>query len=216
MRVYAQLFDEKMITPVGYLMAKEVQSYTLADNAHEYVDMPTDHPWRKLLVRAQRDGAEFTAQLAHMKLSQEADKKVIFDHDSRDVVLQQMSQSPPYREHLYGSGYAVAKNHWCTPALYVRFGRTSWRTTVAGGDGAMYSGAGGRFQHIQAAAGPNWQAICEGFLPHAVMEYPFGLQDEINDWFNVSGLGSVKLDITGGAAVGTANCEVCLQQFVQY
>jgi len=216
MRVFARLFDEKSISPVGFLMSKEIQQYSLSNDAHKYIDMPIDHAWRKLLIRAQRDGAEFTSQLDHLKLSQDADKKVIFDQACRDVVFQQISQTPPYREHHYGSGYTVAMYRFCTPSLYVRFGGVAWRASIGGGYQAFYGGAGGRYQQVQASAGPNWQCFLEGWLPHAMLEYPFGIQNDIDDWFDVSGIGSLKLDLTAGSSVGTSTCEVCLQQLRRY
>jgi len=216
MQVFAELFDEKVITPVGYLMGKEVESYTLGDNAHHYVDMPTDKVWRKLLVRAQRNGTDWASQIAHIKLSQDADKKVIFDHDSFPFAAHQASQVRPYREHIFGSGNIAARYGYCTPGFHVRFASTAWRATIGGGDQAFFGGSGGRFQYIQAVAGPNWQAIVEGWLPHSVVEYPFGLQQDIGDWFDPVNVGSMKLDITGGAAVDTQPCDVFLQELVKY
>ncbi|GAH45608.1 unnamed protein product [marine sediment metagenome] len=40
--VLAHTFDEKMITPSGFLMHKEIKSWNLAADAHEYTDLPTD------------------------------------------------------------------------------------------------------------------------------------------------------------------------------
>jgi len=216
MGVFARMFDEKVISPSGFLMAKEIQEYSLANNAHEYIDMPTDLAWRKLLIRAQEDGSGLTSQLAHIKLSQDGDKHVIIDEDSGKLVHRLISQIPPYREHLFGSGYVAATNHFCTPALHCRFGGAQWRAAVAVQDEAFYAGDGGRFSHSQTGAGPNWQCIVEGWLPHAVLDYSFGIQSEKEDWFVPPASGSVKLDLTGGAAVAGEICEVCLQQYRPY
>ncbi|GAI57748.1 unnamed protein product, partial [marine sediment metagenome] len=54
----------------------------------------------------------------------------------------------------------------------------------------------------------------EGYLPHGVFEIPFGLQDDPNDWYDVSRIGSLKADIIGGSSTGTA--ELMLQQLRTY
>ena len=46
--VLAHIFDEKTPAPSGFLMHKEIKSYTLAASTHEYTDLPTDYLYRKL------------------------------------------------------------------------------------------------------------------------------------------------------------------------
>lgn len=48
--VYADVFDDKKISPIGFLMTKEQYSYLPTASAWEYVDLATDHPYRQILV----------------------------------------------------------------------------------------------------------------------------------------------------------------------
>ncbi|GAJ12142.1 unnamed protein product, partial [marine sediment metagenome] len=71
MTVLAYIFDEKMITPSGFLMHKEIKSWSLADGTHEYTDLPTDYPYRKLFLRAQEYDAGPIDQIEQIKLSED-------------------------------------------------------------------------------------------------------------------------------------------------
>jgi len=214
--VFAQLFDQKTISPIGFLMHKEIKSYTLQNSTHEYTDLPLDYPYRKLLIRAQRVGVEPHFQIDHIKLSQDVDKVVPFNLTMNDIIRTIVSQTRPYREGIIGAGRTAARYFFCVPTYMVTFGGSTWRAASATGDVSFYDGDGGRFQEIQASASTNWSANIAGWLPHAVLDIPFGLQNEIADWFDVSGIGNLKLDITGGGSVGTAYAQIMLQQLRRY
>jgi len=216
MEVLAHTFDEKVPSPTGFLMAKELVSYTLANNAHEYIDLPTDHPYRKLFVSPRRPGTQPDVQLAHVKLSQDGDKKVVFDEDIRELVAILLSNTPPCEELISGAGTTTLRDFGCMPAIAVNPIGSGHHPTV-NEHVTFHTGDGGRFREIQGAAGPNWKAHVKGWCPHCAIEIPFGLQDEIADWFDVEKIGSLKLDITGGGAVGDSQtCQVFLQQLRNY
>lgn len=215
--VTARCFDEKVISPVGFLMHKEIKSYTLVNSAHEYTDLPTDYPYRKLFIRAQRYGTDPSIQLSNIKLTEDVDKKIPFDHNTMVLVNSIVTDTKRYREYILGPGTTTARYFYCTPAFYVGFAACAWRSASAVGNISLYEGDGGRFTEIQENAGPNWSAIIDGYLPHGVIEVPFGLQDEIADWYEVAKIGSLKLDLTAGSSVGTSqSCEIFLQQLKRY
>lgn len=215
--VLAHMFDEKAPTLTGFFMHKEIKSFTLANASHEYTDLPTDHPFRKLFVRAQRYGTGPEYQIDTMKLSEETDKRILFNHTMFQLLRVMASQTRPYREWIIGPGSSSAQFFYCTPCYWPGFAAAGWRASIGGGDKNIYVGDGGRFQYVQTASGPNWQALCEGWAPHGVLEIPFGLQGEIEDWYNVSGLGNLKLDVKGGSSVGSSQtCEIFLQQYRPY
>ena len=53
-----------------------------------------------------------------------------------------------------------------------------------------------------------------GWLPNHCFEFPFGYDKDLDDWYDVSRLGSLRLRIEGGSANGTAG--VVLQQLRRY
>jgi len=217
LRVIAHLFDEKTISPIGFLMQKEVKTYTLGDSSHEYTDLPLDHPYRKLFIRGQRDSYTYDNQIANIKLSEDGDKKVPFNQSSYNLVRGVISQTKPYCEGIKGAGHPAGRFYFCTPCFDVTFAGAQWRNvTQTDNVPHFYGGAGGYFEECQVTGAGNWSAICQGWLPHAVLEIPFGLQGDIADWYDVSGLGNLKLDITGGGSVGTAYAQIMLQQLRRY
>lgn len=215
--VLAHIFDEKSITPEGFLMHKEIKSYTLANGSHEYTDLPVDFPYRKLFVRAQRYGYGPEAQVDIIKLSEDVDKKVPLNHNVQQILQVITGLTRPYREWIIGPGAATAKNFYCTPTHWPALSGSPWRSASLTTGLVFYEGDGGRFQTSQAAAGPNWQVLVEGWAPHGVIAIPFGLQNEIADWYDVAKIGNLKLDITAGGAVGdNQTAEIFLQQLRKY
>jgi hypothetical protein len=52
-----------------------------------------------------------------------------------------------------------------------------------------------------------------GWLPHGVICFPFGQQDQLDDWYDVTGLGSLRLRIKAGASAADSDTfYVALQQ----
>jgi hypothetical protein len=213
MTVTAMVFDEKKITPIGFLMHKQIKSYDLADTAHEYINMPVDHPYRKLFIKALRPGYLVSSQIDAIKLSQDVSRKVILDDLSDEIISQFANLSPRYSEHVICSGTTGSFYCPCTPAQRYRAVAVPWTNAVGAGDLSVYTPGGGRIQFDMTAA-VNVVFHVEGHCPHGVIEIPFGLQNEIDDWFNVSKGGSLELDITGGADTGS--CQVLLQQLRKY
>ena len=215
--VLANLFDEKTITPIGFLMHKEIKSFTLADDAHEYTDLPTDYPYRKLFLRAQRYGYGPHQQIDSVKVSEDVDKRIPINHSWHHLFRTFSYHLGPYNEWIIGPGSAAAQYFYCTPCYFPRFASTQWRPAIGGGELAFYQGHGGRFQQVQTASGPNWQCHVLGYAPHGVIEIPFGIQREVTDWYDVTGIKNLKLDIKGASSVGTGQtAEIFLQQLRRY
>lgn len=212
--VMAHTFDEKAITPAGFLMHKEIKSWDLADGAHEYTGMPTDFPYRKLFLRAQMYDYSPTALIDQIKLSEDNDKRIPVDASAEEVVRAIQSQTPPYREAYNFPSTGVTEYRFITPAYKALYAATIWRVDANAGDLTLGFGDGGRIQVNCANPNRNIQIVGQGHLPHGVFEIPFGLQNEPDDWYDVSKVGSLKADITGGEDTGTA--ELMLQQLRTY
>lgn len=216
--VLAHLFDEKSISPEGFFMSKEIKTYTLAASAHEYTDLPIDHPYRKLFVKAQAYGYYPDVEIDTIKLSQDVDKKVPFNQSMRQIIRAIMSRTPPWIEHMHISCPAAGGSvNYITPTYEVGFALTPWdvpasATTTLSAD----YGDGGRGRFGSTSTIGNIQAIVRGWLPHGGIEIPFGNQDDIGAWFNPAGTKNLKLDIKGGASLGAGTAEIFLQQLRRY
>ena len=213
--VMASIFDEKPIAPIGFLMHKELYSYTVVASSHEYVDLPTDYPYRKAFIRAQRYGTEPNQQISNIKLSEDNDKRVILDDSEGNILRNWGNMTPPYKEYIAGQGNTSAQYFYCTPTQTVSGSVNSW-VTASPTYHAFYDGDGGRFRTLGNAA-KNWIATVMGFQPHGVLEIPFGKQDIIEDWYDVTKIGSLRFDITAASSVGSSQtAEVLVQQLRKY
>jgi len=217
LRVWAALFDQKAIDPVGFLMHKEVKNYTAGASSHEYVDLPLDHPYRKLFIRCQEAGTEPNQNIANIKLSEDQDKRIIVNHPTEEIFRTIAMQSPPIEEHIHARVATVATTFYCTPTTRCYAVSTEQGATAGAGQIATEMGDGGKFTAIAATAQKYAHFFIRGWLPHATWEIPFGLQGVMEDWYNVAPLGSLRLDIEGAAGLaGTEKVQVFLQQMRKY
>ncbi|KKN32651.1 hypothetical protein LCGC14_0811740 [marine sediment metagenome] len=215
--VFAHIFDEKTVTPEGFLMSKELKDYALGAGTHEYTDLPTDHPFRKLFLRIQKYGTGVEYCFDEIKLSEDNDKKVPLNHKIAEIIHAITAQQRPYREWIIGWGTTSATYFHCTPAYWPAISGSPWRSATLTTGLVFYEGDGGRFKTAQAAAGPNWQALIEGWCPHGVIEIPFGLQNEMEDWYDTTKLGSLQLDLKSASGMSSSEtCQVFIQQLRKY
>jgi len=217
MSVFAHLFDEKEITPTGFLMAKEIKDYALGAGTHEYTDMPVDYPYRKLLMRSQVNGVGVEYTFGNIKLSEDNDKRIPFNQTITEILHAITGQMRPYREWIVVPGGATDRDFHCTPGYWPGFSISHWEGSAIQTYATIYSGDGGRFTIYLSAAGGNYQVLCEGWCPHSVIEIPFGDQKDPADWYDVTKIGSLRLDLTAGGGMSTSeDCQIFLQQLRSY
>jgi len=214
--VFAAMFDEKKITPEGFFMSKEIKDYPMASAAHEYTDMPTDFPYRKLLIRAMTVGTEPSAIIENVKLSEEQDRKIVIDQAGHEILRTIASDNPQLLEQIIIPLTTAAKYVFCTPSERAVATFVPWATVAATNSGSSYGAAGGRITAIASAAG-NYGVIINGWAPHGVYEVPFGDQDEPDDWYDVTNIGSLKLDIKALSGRSSSDLvQIFLQQLRRY
>ena len=78
--VFADAFDEKVIAPMGFLMAKEQYSYTLTASKNEHIDLATDRPYRSLMLMALSAGLMPSSGFDYVKLSEDNDRRVVINN----------------------------------------------------------------------------------------------------------------------------------------
>lgn len=216
LKVWGAMFDQKAVTPIGFLMHKEIKDYVATASAHEYTDLPRDYPYRKLFIRQMEHGAEPCQNLANFKLSEDQDKRVILNHATEDLMRMIASQNPQLIEQIMFAANTDTREVFTTVTERATATFTGWRSTLGTGTFASLGSAGGRMI-VDSGGNENAVAIVAGWLPHGVWEIPFGLQDQIDDWFDVAKTGSLKLDILGGAGLaGTETVQIFLQQLRKY
>jgi len=211
--VLAAVFDEKIISPIGFFMTKEVKQWAGAATTHEYTDCPIDYPYRKMLLQSRYAGSPPYWIFSNIKLASDHDKKIIFDGEFRDLLFGIGRENAFIKELLTGGGAAALKTGHCTPTVDVMGVASQWRNDTHGGAVATYNGDGGQYQWWSEVA-QNTVHHIQGWAPHGTLCIPFGKQDVIADWFDVSRIGNLKLDVTSGVA--TAIRRLFIQQLRSY
>lgn len=192
--VHAHVFDQKEISPMGFLMKKEIKAYTPVSGANEYTNLPTDFPHRALFIQGFCKGGGLRAIVREVRLDEDNDKRVIIDGDV-DLLRN-------YLDEFWGDAVdtiiatiaATSTVLYCTPHNHC---------TVVGMNDQVdkdVSGrdlSGGTFW-VEAEAAGLGNITVRGKNPHGVMGIPFGRQEVIEDWYDVSNVGKLRLRIVGG------------------
>lgn len=213
--VRAWVFDEKKVTPSGFLMSKELYSYTCgAANSYEYIELPTDYPIRKLLIRGYYAGTQPADSVTEFRIDENMEQKIPIDMGTETYYSFMVgTRWKPVVESL--QAYTAGSNNYfyITPTWY-------WSmTALAPGDENHvwmgYAPAGGKC-NIKGAASTSFSAVVTGYLPNHCIEVPFGDSSDVSDWYNVTSKSMVRLRLKAGGNGTNGTAQVVLQQLRRY
>lgn len=215
LQVWADCFDEKVIAPEGFLMAKEVYSYALGNGTYEHIDLPADHAYRMLCIRSLKATAAIWELFNSIKLSSDQDKHVIIDGETRQLLKLFGAQFGFYDETLQGTVGTGSTGFYLTP--------TSECNCVINKLGGSrdyfqaYQPWGGYCEVAAGGAAELFQMFMHGMAPHGALAIPMGDLNDPEDWFDVSQVGSLRLRILSESGLSTGDtCDIFLQQLRRY
>lgn len=217
LEIIAHVFDEKSISPVGFLSAKEhVTWQATSATDKEDLDLPLDLVLRQILLRGWHTGVDPKTVITDLKLREDGGKRIPFDRDldryieymkgvwSRvvDGVSDYVDNGGTYYK------YVTPTDHWVSvTALPV--GINTVTQLAAGAQGGYV-----QWQNVNTC----WNTgLASGYLPHHCIQIPFGNQQDIDDWYDVTKLGSLKARVTGGTNYGSGSeIQLITQQLRRY
>ena len=212
-QVHAHLFDEKSVSPVGFLMNKEIKSFVGVSGGNEPTSLPTDYPIRKLIVQGFRSGYNTRNVITDIKLSEDNDKRIPIDGEIYNLnsFLQPMvGQCEDIHHVSAGTG---AKWIFVTPGDTYEVQVQPENQTYA----VQAAGISGNKVQLKAETGDvNVLVHVKGRDPHNCICIPFGKQDIIEDWYDVTGIGNLKLTIKGGGGAASGETKIVTQQLRIY
>jgi len=214
LQVMASVFDEKAISPFGMLVSKRIKQYTMGSASHEYTDLPTDQKIRKLIIKALVAGTEPGSIMNNIKLSEDNDKRVVFDLNWFELIRMYTDENLEYLEGFYAASTTSQTTIHCTPTERTQGVLNAW-AEAAGGYHTFYDGDGGRMKLIGSAAN-NVNGLVKGFSPNGCLSIPMGNEMDPDDWFDPMGLRNLRLDLLSQAAGSTYAAEILLQQLRPY
>jgi len=213
-QVFAEMFDEKAINPIGFLENQEFHRWTPGANAMYYIDLPTDQVIRKLFVQSWNPGVTSGNTLESARLDEDNLKRVIFDltMDHWSTLERQWFGDIQARFYMLPTGNAVPI--FVAPTL----GMMPWvQEVVAIAPIQILGVAGGSIECTKAADANMAFGSCGGTSPYQLQAYPFGKQDVIEDWYDPANVGELRLRVEGDALVAVpAQGRLILQQLRRY
>jgi hypothetical protein len=214
LRIRADLFDKKQASPVGFLMAKEHFSYSLASSGNEYIDLPTDHPVRLLMLLSRAASKAPHEQYNQIRLTEDQDKTILLEGYTSDFVKVIAGLFPLWADRLYGTASGAGVAHFITPTF------DAYPSLNAEGTSAqVYAEAfvNGGTKTIHADVATNFHGLYTGYCPHGAIALPMGSLFDEEDWWDVTKIGSARIKITAGSSVeASSTLQVVLQQLRRY
>jgi hypothetical protein len=180
---------EDVSPPTGVLTAKEIYDFTSAASGDERVDMPTDYPWRTLLVRGYENGTALASTITNLKL----DYTRLAKYDNANAVATYMAEAQGGTLATEGGAADIsAVAYWWKSDAYL------YNHTHAGVAGSAKQA----FFTVKGTGFENCFVI------------PMGRKEEPTTWFPAQQFGSVDLYITQGDA--DAEVQVAVQEARPY
>jgi hypothetical protein len=214
LRVRADVFDDKPISPVGFLQSKEVYSYSLVSSGNEYINLPNDHPIRKLMILSRAASKAPYEQYNQLKLTEEQDKKTVLEGYTSDFQKVVAGLYPLWKDRIFGSASAAGVAHFLTPCF------DAYPSLNAEGTSAqIYTEAfvNGGTKTIHGDVTSNFHGLYSGLCPHGAIAFQMGDEKDLDDWWDVTKLTNARLKITAGSSIeSSSTCQVVTQQLRRY
>lgn len=201
--VIARVIEDGAPPYAGFVMSKELKSWTTAASGDEPTVLPLDFPYLGLLVGALKTTILPDAILTNLKLQVDAGRFIPRDITGTDLLAENIEQYGEARQDfrpltdtaatwlgdLYYQGGAVASRPGATSKLLI--------SSVTAEQVIMAMTTGG-------TADAN-QITLQGYAPHATFYLPFGDGLNPDDYLSPQGMAELKLILTQGtvSAAGT-------------
>lgn len=188
--------------PRGVLCSKQIYTYTTSAGGTEYIDLPTDEPYRRLVLRGVKEASAWHWGYDIVKLSFDGGKFVPFDMRGWDIVQGQAEHYPIFHYHhrlrvAHGNTVQAVLRH----EEVISGGPTELDEVVAKyaaasvGEGPMTI----LLNTVPAGLG-NMDYDVQGWNPFDCVSIPFGDPDVIDDWLPTPTFRSARLEVRAGVA----------------
>lgn len=187
MSIGAKIFDQKKISPGGYLRRREVTTWTPSGTATERVEVPVDLPLRKLFLQGYSTTKNYRGQIHDVKLSEDEDKKVPYDFNTRTFCAEQFGDYPPIIEPIVFVGSASTEVIYTMASYEGQF----VPIPTAAEDIFLTSYTADTLTVDSATGGNRVEGISRGHIPFFTFPLVFGNQDIIDDWYDLTNVKSL-------------------------
>ena len=215
LEVFAHVFDEKAISPIGFLVAKEHWVWTpTGNNVYNFVDLPTDLILRQLILQPYFAGKAPTSVVDNFKLSEDNDKRIPYDVELTAYCKRMRGHwsliQEAFSDYVDSGGsydkYVTPTAEFTVVSGLPHVGMAAKLDTYVNGGYVQLISDNTAMEVVSA----------QGYLPHHCIQFPFGIQSDLDDWYDVTRLGSLRATLLSATTETTALVSVILQQLRRY
>lgn len=213
LEVFADVFDEKVVSPVGYIMPREFYAWTSPSSSdNEYIDLPNDYPIKRIGIMGYKADLWWDNIFSEIELDEENKKRLPWSIDGYDLMQLAITEYGQYHETLVGTTPGIAANQkwYVTPVECPFIALTGIGSATSMSTDAEASGGYFRIENTAVQA---FRALISGSIPHGVVPLDCGDQADPDDWYDVTAKGKIKLRVKAG---GTADIKIILEQLRKY
>ena len=215
---WADIFDEKVITPRGFLMAVEQYAYTPgANNSFEMISLPSDRPIRQILVRAHQVQKEPWYNINEARLDEGTLDTIPWDYTNLEDYYRRMKGVWRRLSGGFNVNLLLSARVFFIPATdyYANFMLHGVNDSDQSAYEESVASAGGYCQIIGTTAGKQATGTWSGYLPWNCFQFPFGKQGVIDDWYDPEGK-KPRLRLRAGAGAENGDVQVVMEELYKY
>lgn len=216
-QVYAFVMGQASITPSGFLSAKEYFQYAMEASSNKYIDLPIDMTIRQIILRGLSTDHSPSTLFNSLKISEDNDKKVVLDIKANDYVRVMKTLYPRISEVCTYDAVVTAKTIYATVSedieINVNYDATAFVTAQSKFAVATKTGA-----KIALSASVDIAALTgliSGIHPHNCIPIPFGDQQIMSDWYDLTGVGSLRARLLSSSDADSGDTTYIVTQQVR-
>lgn len=183
----------------GFIMSKQVESFTTVGSGTKATQLATDRDYQSLMFGALETLIEADVDVTNYKLSVNSDGFIPFNLSATQMLQENMRRLPAARQRLnFLNDTAVT---WLSD-IYARV--SGWMGPIGGTAKGGVSTCIGEQLVAYMTTGDTASLFLNvrGHAPHSFLEYRFGDGVLVEDFLKVAGLNKLELQATDGAAGG--------------
>ena len=209
--VLADVFDEKRVSPQGFLLNKEFYSYTPVASAYKTIDMPDDYPLRRMMIQTLYPPNTFTDNVDEIRLDENTLKRIPLDLNMFMYMASILNTFPTYEDIIAVYTLNGDKTVYVTPTEYPAVSVNAYGGTAA----YVNAERGGGEQVITSTTGQMSRMHVKGHLPHGCLPIEFGDQNDPADWYDIRTIKDLNLRLHHASSIG-GDVKIITQQLRRY
>jgi len=194
---------EGIPAPAHLLMPKEIYSWTGVAAGTEYIDLPTDYPYKGMLLRGVLAYNPWHWMWDQIRINCDGGKFIAMNERGWDVINQQtmFQKRFEYRHDFFTITtdviQTILKEHETVLGLASGAHDEVWEyVNSASGIGSTTLYQTGAVENTLT----RMMASVSGFAPYGAVYIPFGRSDMPDEWFPAKAFRGVKLEVRSGVA----------------